>query len=200
MLPDAPFSSARLLPFVPTIVSAARSLTCRDDLDSKWQLLLAENELLRTCIFTVSMATRRCCRSSLSRRFSTFQLSRNDQAIFLSLKIPLARLTDVSKVVNRNRRPRKLFIFFFLSSSLREPSAVLSETMTDYQTSTETRVHILGSALACVRTQNMYTYVRKNFHLFKASISQHVVSLSPVSLTHHEVLSLQEEESLQNVL
>ena len=28
-----------------TIVSAARSLTCRDDLDSKWRLLLAENEL-----------------------------------------------------------------------------------------------------------------------------------------------------------
>ena len=27
------------------IVSAARSLTCRDDLDSKWRLLLAENEL-----------------------------------------------------------------------------------------------------------------------------------------------------------
>ena len=25
------------------IVSAARSLTCRDDLDSKWRLLLAEN-------------------------------------------------------------------------------------------------------------------------------------------------------------
>ena len=29
------------------IVSAARSLTCRDDLDSKWRLLLAENELSR---------------------------------------------------------------------------------------------------------------------------------------------------------
>ena len=28
-----------------TIVSAARSLTCRDDLDSKWRLLLAEKEL-----------------------------------------------------------------------------------------------------------------------------------------------------------
>ena len=26
-----------------SIVSAARSLTCRDDLDSKWRLLLAEN-------------------------------------------------------------------------------------------------------------------------------------------------------------
>ena len=36
--------------------------------------------------------------------------SRNDQAIFLSLKIPLVRLTDVSKVVNRNRCPRKLFM------------------------------------------------------------------------------------------
>ena len=29
------------------IVSAVRSLTCRDDLDSKWRLLLAENELSR---------------------------------------------------------------------------------------------------------------------------------------------------------
>ena len=44
--------------------------------------------------------------------------------------MPLARLTDVSKVVNRNRRPRRLFIFFFLSSSFSEPSAVLSESMT----------------------------------------------------------------------
>ena len=35
------------------IVSAARSLTCRDDLDSKWRLLLAENELF-ACIFAVS--------------------------------------------------------------------------------------------------------------------------------------------------
>ena len=57
--------------------------------------------------------SRRCYRSSLSRRLSKFQPSRNDQANFLSLKIPLARLTDVSKVVNRNRRPRKLFVFFF---------------------------------------------------------------------------------------
>ena len=40
-----------------------------------------------------------------------FQLSRNDQVIFLSLKIPLARLKDISKVVNWNRRPRKLFLF-----------------------------------------------------------------------------------------
>ena len=32
---------------VVNIVSAARSLTCRDDLDSKWRLLLAENELSR---------------------------------------------------------------------------------------------------------------------------------------------------------
>ena len=42
--------------------------------------------------------SRRRCRSSLPQRFSTFQPSRNDQAIFLSLKIPLVRLTDVSKV------------------------------------------------------------------------------------------------------
>ena len=32
------------------IVSAARSLTCRDDLDSKWRLLLAENELARVSL------------------------------------------------------------------------------------------------------------------------------------------------------
>ena len=73
-------------------------------------------------------------RSSLSRRFSTFQPSRNDQAIFLSLMTPLAWLSDVSKVVNRNRRPRKLFVFrlrlLLSSSSFREPSAVLSESMT----------------------------------------------------------------------
>ena len=31
------------------IVSAARSLTCRDDLDSKWWLLLAENEYICVC-------------------------------------------------------------------------------------------------------------------------------------------------------
>ena len=35
-----------------TIVSAARSLTCRDDLDSKWRLLLAENEL--SCVSLLS--------------------------------------------------------------------------------------------------------------------------------------------------
>ena len=34
------------------IVSAARSLTCRDDLDSKWQLLLAENELSRVSLLS----------------------------------------------------------------------------------------------------------------------------------------------------
>ena len=33
-----------------TIVSAARSLTCRDDLDSKWQLLLAEKVILLLCL------------------------------------------------------------------------------------------------------------------------------------------------------
>ena len=50
--------------------------------------------------------------------------------------IPLAWLSDVSKVVNRNRRPRKLFRHLRLllssssSSSFREPSAVLSESMT----------------------------------------------------------------------
>ena len=42
--------------------------------------------------------------------------------------MPLARLTDVSKAVNRNRRPHELFVFFL--SSLSEPSAVLSEIMT----------------------------------------------------------------------
>ena len=35
-----------------TIVSAARSLTCRDDLDSKWRLLLAENELSRVSLLS----------------------------------------------------------------------------------------------------------------------------------------------------
>ena len=34
------------------IVSAARSLTCRDDLDSKWRLLLTENELLRVSLLS----------------------------------------------------------------------------------------------------------------------------------------------------
>ena len=34
------------------IVSAARSLTCRDDLDSKWRLLLAENELSRVSLLS----------------------------------------------------------------------------------------------------------------------------------------------------
>ena len=38
------------------IVSAARSLTCRDDLDSKWRLLLAENELSRvSLLFRISI-------------------------------------------------------------------------------------------------------------------------------------------------
>ena len=35
-----------------TIVSAARSLTCRDDPDSKWRLLLAENELSRVSLLS----------------------------------------------------------------------------------------------------------------------------------------------------
>ena len=34
------------------IVSAARSLTCRDDLNSKWRLLLAENELSRVSLLS----------------------------------------------------------------------------------------------------------------------------------------------------
>ena len=34
------------------IVSAARSLTCRDDLDSKWRLLLAENEQSRVSLLS----------------------------------------------------------------------------------------------------------------------------------------------------
>ena len=37
---------------VKIIVSAARSLTCRDDLDSKWRLLLAENELSRVYLLS----------------------------------------------------------------------------------------------------------------------------------------------------
>ena len=37
---------------LPSIVSAARSLTCRDDLDSKWRLLLAENELSRVSLLS----------------------------------------------------------------------------------------------------------------------------------------------------
>ena len=85
----------------------------------------------------------RRCGSSLSRRFSTFQPSRNDQAIFLSLKIPLARLIDVSKVVNRNRRPRKMF---FLSSSF---SAVLSETMTTKPAHTHVYIFWVVHLLAC---------------------------------------------------
>ena len=52
--------------------------------------------------------------SSLSQRFSRFQTSRNDQAIVLSSMVPLAKLANVSKVANRNRRPRRLFIFFLL--------------------------------------------------------------------------------------
>ena len=34
------------------IVSAARSLTCRDDLNSKWRLLLAEKELSRVSLLS----------------------------------------------------------------------------------------------------------------------------------------------------
>ena len=37
---------------INVIVSAARSLTCRDDLDSKWRLLLAENELSRVSLLS----------------------------------------------------------------------------------------------------------------------------------------------------
>ena len=39
------------------IVSAARSLTCRDDLDSKWRLLLAKNELSRVLIIIYAIIT-----------------------------------------------------------------------------------------------------------------------------------------------
>ena len=72
--------------------------------------------------------------SLLSSRFSRFQTSRTDQTMFLNSKMPLAKLPDVSKAVNRNRRPRKLFVFFLLSfflssSSFDKRSAVLSETM-----------------------------------------------------------------------
>ena len=38
--------------FVCIVVSAARSLTCRDDLDSKWRLLLAKNELSRVSLLS----------------------------------------------------------------------------------------------------------------------------------------------------
>ena len=44
---DTIVSAARSL-----IVSAARSLTCRDDPDSKWRLLLAENELSRVSLLS----------------------------------------------------------------------------------------------------------------------------------------------------
>ena len=40
------------LGIVLLIVSAARSLTCRDDLDSKWRLLLAENEQSRVSLLS----------------------------------------------------------------------------------------------------------------------------------------------------
>ena len=76
----------------------------------------------------------------VSRHFS-------HQAIFLSLKIPLARLTDISKVVNRNRRPRRLFDFFFLSS-FSEPSAVLSEAMTTKPTQTHVYISEVVHLLA----------------------------------------------------
>ena len=47
----APYGS-KSVPRELCIVSAARSLTCRDDLDSKWRLLLAENEL--SCVSLLS--------------------------------------------------------------------------------------------------------------------------------------------------
>ena len=43
------------------IVSAARSLTCRDDLDSKWRLLLAENELSRVSLLSQYNITVKKC-------------------------------------------------------------------------------------------------------------------------------------------
>ena len=79
--------------------------------------------------------SRRRCRSSLSQRFSKFQPSRNDQANFLSLKMPLARLIDVSKVVNRNHHPCNLFIFL-LSVSL---ALLFRECHIYYQTCIDTR-------------------------------------------------------------
>ena len=82
----------------------------------------------------------------VTMRFSKFQLSRNDQAIFLSMKIPLAWLTNVSKVVNRNRRPHKLFVFFLYSFS--EPSAVLSEAMTTKPTQTHVYISEVVHLLA----------------------------------------------------
>ena len=124
------------------------------------------------------------CRSSLSRRFSTFQPSRNDQAIFLSLMIPLARLSDVSKVVNRNRRPRKLFIFFvfFFLSSFREPSAVLSESMTTKPAQTHVYifwvVHLLDKyqtlpEASIQRKTCILGYKRRHFVLYPLRVCVH---------------------------
>ena len=47
-IPTQPYMQAEC--YLKVIVSAARSLTCRDDLDSKWRLLLAENELSRVSL------------------------------------------------------------------------------------------------------------------------------------------------------
>ena len=54
LLPTRPRKIARYSkkPEINSIVSAARSLTCRDDLDSKWRLLLAENELSRVSLLS----------------------------------------------------------------------------------------------------------------------------------------------------
>ena len=46
------YAQGRVKRLSPSIVSAARSLTCRDDLDSKWRLLLAENELSRVSLLS----------------------------------------------------------------------------------------------------------------------------------------------------
>ena len=46
------FNFSKLCMRVYIIVSAARSLTCRDDLNSKWRLLLAEKELSRVSLLS----------------------------------------------------------------------------------------------------------------------------------------------------
>ena len=47
IIPRLEFQLSKFNNKIFSFVSAARSLTCRDDLDSKWRLLLAENELSR---------------------------------------------------------------------------------------------------------------------------------------------------------
>ena len=73
-----------------------------------------ESNKVAKIVFSMSQIEMRC-RSLLSRFFFIFQSSRNDQVNFLSFNIPLAWLTNVSKVVNQNHRPQ---IVCLLSVSL----------------------------------------------------------------------------------